>query len=475
VCPTLTERRVRDYKALTTISDRGAGLGGLVTSVPRVTPHDAVPDPNQDRLLRAARAVDLPSSDDVKDALAGFLPRIVVQPILDLYRSRVCSYEALSRFPDPASGNPPAWFTAAHLSGLGAALEARAVSRAIERGRDRPAGTVLSVNVSPSVLTTPELRAVLPHDLTGLQFEVLESELVEDAAAVIEVLNRLRRRGARVAVDDVGEGYAGLQRVMEIRPDVLKLDRALIAGVHDDPARAALVDAVVRYAARTGSVVCAEGVETAEDLAALADLDVAQAQGYLVGRPSEAFEDASEESLALCRESFDRVLRSGSGWVEERRPVGQVLTALADAPDLASLSRLLDDVASLVGADLVGLSFITDDRAALRGLIPGSAALDHEIFPIDEYPVTKRVLQEREVATVSVGDDPVDADKLAVLRDLGFSAVLLTPLTVGGVAVGMIELYRLDDDPWTRASIRTARMVTAVLGPVAQRLRPSRV
>jgi EAL domain-containing protein (putative c-di-GMP-specific phosphodiesterase class I) len=414
----------------------------------------------------------VPSVDDVRDALAGYAPDIVFQPILDLTRSSVSSYEALARFPAPAGDLPQLWFAAARAGGLGPALEARAVAVAIELGATRPAGTVLSVNVSPSVLTTPEFRSVLPHDLTGLQFEVTENELVLDWAALTEMLQRLRRRGARIAVDDVGEGYAGLQRVMEIQPDVLKLDRALVTNVHREPAKAALVDAVVRYAARTGSLVCAEGVECAGELAALADLDVTQVQGFLIGRPSPRFEEASEESLRLCRLSFNRVLRAEAGPVAETWGLEPLLAELADAPDLLTLNRRLTDVAALVRAEMAVLALLTSNDTTLRGLLPGTDVLATEGFPVEDYPVTRGVIENREAALVRVDDAAGAPDEVVVLRDLGFRAALLVPMVAGGRVIGLLQLYRQEDEPWTRAHIRVARTVAAVLGPAAAALLP---
>ena len=414
----------------------------------------------------------LPSIDDVRDALAGYAPDMVVQPILDLSRSAVTSYEALARFPAPAGDAPQAWFAAARSGGLGPALEARAVAAALELGLQRPRGTVLSVNVSPSVLTTPEFRGVLPHDLAGIQFEVTENELIPDHAALAEMLTRLRRRGARIAVDDVGEGYAGLQRVMQLRPDVLKLDRSLVTGVHRDPAKAALVEAVVRYAARTGAVVCAEGVETAAELTTLAHLDVVQAQGFLVGRPARHFEAPSEEALQICRTAFAEVLQGDAPCGDAHGEVEPVLARLADAPDLLSLNSRLAGVVDLVRAEVAALVFLAADGGTLRTLYPGSDELAGEQFPLEDYPVARRVLERREVALVRV-DDPAGApDEVVVLRDLGFRAALLVPLVAAGRAVGLLELFREDDEPWTRAQIQVARTAAAVLGPVAATLRP---
>jgi EAL domain-containing protein (putative c-di-GMP-specific phosphodiesterase class I) len=415
----------------------------------------------------------VPTVDDVRDALAGYAPDIAVQPILDVTRSTVSSYEALARFPAPAGEFPALWFAAARAGGLGAALEARAVAVALELGRSRPAGTVLSVNVSPSVLVTPEFRSVLPHDLTGLQFEITENELMPDGPAVTEILRRLRRRGARIAVDDVGEGYAGLQRVMEIRPDVLKLDRSLVTDVDSDPAKAAMVDAVVRYAARTGALVCAEGVETRRELAALADLDVAQVQGFLVGRPAYDFAGASEEALQMCRSSFARVLRADGGWATEQWDIDPVLAGLADAPDLLTLNGCLADVAGLVRADLAAVALLTADGTTLRSVLPGTDILASEQFPVEDYPVVRRVLEGREAALVRTADVAGAPDEVVVLRDLGFRAALLVPVTSGGRPVGLLQLFRQDDDPWTRRQIRLTRTVAAVLGPAALALRPA--
>ena len=95
----------------------------------------------------------------------------------------------------------------------------------------------------------------------------------------------LRARGARIALDDAGNGYAGLQQIIRVAPDILKLDRSLVDGVHDDPHRFALLEALISFSSTTRAAVCAEGVETLEDLAVLAALDVTYAQGWVLARP----------------------------------------------------------------------------------------------------------------------------------------------------------------------------------------------
>ncbi|HST41044.1 MAG TPA: EAL domain-containing protein, partial [Conexibacter sp.] len=113
-----------------------------------------------------------------------------------------------------------------------------------------------------------------------------EDALVRDYAALRQAVGPLLDRGMRLAVDDMGAGYAGLRHAIDLHPAYLKLDRALIHGIDRDPKRAALVDALLRYAEHAGSHIVAEGVETDGELAVLRRLGVPFAQGYLLARPA---------------------------------------------------------------------------------------------------------------------------------------------------------------------------------------------
>src|SRR3954449_124578 len=153
----------------------------------------------------------------------------VFQPVVDLRTGLVAGYEALSRF--AGSRRPPnAWFAQAHRCGLGIELEMVA-ARAQLDAPGRPPGSRLSINLSPSAMLSAEAEQLLAGDLSHLILEVTEDELMADGGALEERLAELRRRGARLAVDDIGAGYAGLKQVMRLQPDVLKLDRSLVTGV----------------------------------------------------------------------------------------------------------------------------------------------------------------------------------------------------------------------------------------------------
>jgi diguanylate cyclase (GGDEF)-like protein len=209
----------------------------------------------------------------------------VFQPLVSLSTGQVAGYEALARFPHPPARRPDEWFAVAQRVGLGPQLEARALRAATEAG-GRPPGTFLSFNLSASALMSDEAIAALPRDLSDIVIEITENERVGDDDALATRLEPLRKRGARIAVDDAGAGYSGLQQVMRIQPDIIKLDRSLVANVDTDPAKAALIDSFVRFARRTGATVCAEGIETPEELKVLADLDVTYGQGFGLARPA---------------------------------------------------------------------------------------------------------------------------------------------------------------------------------------------
>jgi len=134
------------------------------------------------------------------------------------------------------------------------------------------------------------LSGELPGVLEGLAIdrvvlEITEHAHVEDYDRLPDALRPLRERGLRLAVDDAGAGYASLQHILYLQPDLIKLDMSLTRSIDLDPARRALACALIGFARETGSKIIAEGVETASELKTLASLGVEKAQGYFLARP----------------------------------------------------------------------------------------------------------------------------------------------------------------------------------------------
>jgi EAL domain-containing protein (putative c-di-GMP-specific phosphodiesterase class I) len=130
-------------------------------------------------------------------------------------------------------------------------------------------------------------------DPSRLVIELTEHAPVEDYESLIAALAPIRRSGVRIAIDDAGAGYASLQHVLKLEPDIIKFDVSLTRGIDNDQRRVALVGALVEYCRRTGTSVVAEGVETQAEEAALRTLGVDKAQGYFFGRPLPASDYAN--------------------------------------------------------------------------------------------------------------------------------------------------------------------------------------
>lgn len=218
----------------------------------------------------------------------------VFQPLVDLNSGRTIGYEALSRFNSDVKRSPDAWFNQAQACGRGLQLELAAIRAALSAPH-RPQGTYLSLNFSPSAIASSKILQVLPQDLSSVVIEITEHELASEDGALEEGIERLRARGARIAVDDAGSGYAGLKQLMRVQPDVIKLDRALIEGINNDGAKTALVEFFVMFARRVGAGILTEGIETVDELRTLVNLGVNYGQGYLLGRPAEPWQPVSNE------------------------------------------------------------------------------------------------------------------------------------------------------------------------------------
>jgi EAL domain-containing protein (putative c-di-GMP-specific phosphodiesterase class I) len=218
------------------------------------------------------------------------------QPIVVLATGELVGWKALARFPDREDRPVADVFAEAHRLGMGARLEIAAMRAALSAAA-RPEGTKLGLNVSLTTLDTDEAWLALPSDLSRIVIEITEHEFLGDDAALELAVARLRERGARIALDDAGAGYAGLHQLLRLRPDVVKLDRSLVTGVSADANRSALIAALVSFANDVGMTVCAEGIEVPEDLAALVALGVESGQGYLLGPPAA---DWPLPELRLC-------------------------------------------------------------------------------------------------------------------------------------------------------------------------------
>jgi EAL domain-containing protein (putative c-di-GMP-specific phosphodiesterase class I)/FixJ family two-component response regulator len=236
-----------------------------------------------DQRQAASRARTLAA---IRDGIDSGGPRMVFQPIVELESESRIGVEALARFDTTPARTPDVWFAEAASVGLGIELELTAIASALEQLDRIPASQFMAVNVSPGTLVAPQFHQLLvDRPLDQIVLELTEHQPVDDYDTLVRSANQLRHRGARLAVDDAGAGFASLQHILQLRPDIIKLDIQLTRNVDTDPAKKALAAALVHFAHETGFLITAEGVETAGELAALRELGVPFGQGYLFARP----------------------------------------------------------------------------------------------------------------------------------------------------------------------------------------------
>ncbi len=247
--------------------------------------------------LRQVTARSTPAETGPSDDHAEVLARIravlqdrsiqqVFQPVQELATGTTVGYEALSRFPSPTLTGPDRWFADAFTVGLGVQLEWLAATAVLPYLQSSPPQLFVALNMSPAtVLHLGEDQLCHPDLWPRIVIELTEHVPVEDYPALHRALAPARSHGARLAVDDLGSGYGGFRHLLQLRPDIIKLDISLVAGIDRDMGQKALTRALLGFANEVGAQVIAEGIEQLDELTALQDLGVPWGQGYLLGRP----------------------------------------------------------------------------------------------------------------------------------------------------------------------------------------------
>ncbi len=225
----------------------------------------------------------------------------VFQPVFALGTGRVAGVEALCRF--PSQPLPDRWFGEAEMVGLGLKLELLAVQSALRNATALPEHLYVAVNVSPLTLVSPDLLAALrsgPLPLDRIVVELTEHASTSDYERLRQARERLREAGVRLAVDDAGAGYSSMHHIVVLAPEIIKIDKSLVIGLDTDPARRALVAAVVLFALESGAEVLGEGVESEAVLNTLIRLGVESAQGYFLGQPTNSPDIYAAWANASC-------------------------------------------------------------------------------------------------------------------------------------------------------------------------------
>lgn len=224
-------------------------------------------------------------ADRVQEALREGALSTVYQPIVRLETGQVVGYEALSRFAD-RSRPPDEWFADAERVGMSTELELAAVQSALAGLKALPREAFVTVNISPrELLSDPVSEALAASPAGRVVVEITEHAAVSDYEELTCALAPFRARGGRVAVDDAGAGFASLRHVLELAPDMIKIDGTLVRAVGAVPGARALTASLAVFAQEMGICVVAEGIEDGSTIDLLRGLGVELGQGFHLGRP----------------------------------------------------------------------------------------------------------------------------------------------------------------------------------------------
>lgn len=218
---------------------------------------------------------------------------LAFQPIVDWNTQRIFGYEALVRSSEPTLGNPGLLFDAAERLGRVRELGRRIRRLLAEHASHAPSDVVLFTNLHSADLNDEDLfspDAPMTQHASRIVLEITERSSLDRVPDVRSAIQQLRDRGFRIAVDDLGAGYAGLSSFSQLEPDIAKLDMSLVRGIDQSPRKASLVRSIIEVCTRDlGTMLVCEGVETEAERDTLLRLGADLLQGYLLGRPEPKF------------------------------------------------------------------------------------------------------------------------------------------------------------------------------------------
>jgi EAL domain-containing protein (putative c-di-GMP-specific phosphodiesterase class I) len=250
-------------------------------------------------LQEAARLLGARETQEKQELLSEFRAvmtgrklRAVFQPVMDIRRKSVLGYEALIRGPLGSElETPDVLFAAARETGLELELENLCLETIFAHLPNAVKAAKLFVNASSkflahSVFLDDRNLASIKRAHTQVVMEISEKEGIWDYPTFREVLARLRSAGLQIAIDDAGSGYSGLESILQMRPEYIKVANSIVHSLHLETIKREIITALASLGRQIESSIVAEGIEHPDELRSLLKLGVNYGQGYLLGRPS---------------------------------------------------------------------------------------------------------------------------------------------------------------------------------------------
>ncbi len=230
--------------------------------------------------------------EDVLEILKlGLCFRSVKQPIWDLAQEKMVGYEFLTRTNIPGFEMPDEFLNLSQENNILTLVDHRCLEVSMAASHGIPAQCEKHVNLFPSTMAglQPEYfdRLFPPGNLCGNYYvEISEQQILGDPSYLLGVVNQWKKRGVRVAIDDLGFGRSSLESLIVLQPDVIKIDKKLVKGVSHDKGLREMLRRLLNVVASLNAKIIAEGVENRQDLEVLKSFGVQYAQGFLWGEPA---------------------------------------------------------------------------------------------------------------------------------------------------------------------------------------------
>jgi EAL domain-containing protein (putative c-di-GMP-specific phosphodiesterase class I) len=218
------------------------------------------------------------------------------QPIIDMKTNEIFAYETLTRgvLPNGELMYPDELFLKSTRNDMNFVLDKMCRENALKTTAVKKVDAKVFINFIPTSIYDPEFCLAstvkwakqLEFDPKNIVFEVVETEYVEDKEHLKKILNYYRKEGFLIALDDVGEGYSSLNMIIDLKPDIIKVDRNIICDIDTDQMKQSIYKALKLICDDNGIKLLAEGVETPSELEKIKEIGVDYAQGYYFARPS---------------------------------------------------------------------------------------------------------------------------------------------------------------------------------------------
>lgn len=333
----------------------------------------------------------------------------VYQPIVSLKDGSIYAYEALSRITaENTSLNIMELFEGAGRSGYLWELEKICRTKALKHAVEKPEGMKLFINVDGNILRdskfikgfTKEKLGVYSLKTKDVVFEITERSDYDDPQLLSELIKHYREQGYEVALDDLGSGYSGLNRLQNIKPEYVKVDYELIHDIDKDKSKKSLLRMLVRHCNDMDYKLIAEGIETKEELQCLINLGVKYGQGFLLGMPDKEFQNIDPHVIKLIEELQKSKKKSHSNKIGNIGKMGTIVyptCSVEHAMTLFSQAPRIPCIA-IVDSECKFYGFIyrdevmryADDKQKSRLTVEG--IMDPDILKIDADKTIKETI-----------------------------------------------------------------------------------